>query len=81
MSKTREAAKAVLRGKLIALTPTLEERRGWPVAEQPNPLCSAPEARVCEFKSWVRTYSTHGPHCAGIPHVKWRKIGTDASPG
>ena len=33
--------------------------------------------RVCRFGDQVWNYSTHQPCRGGIPHAKWRKIGTD----
>ena len=36
-------------------------------------------SRVCRFRSWVQTYSTHQPFRGGTTNTKWRKSDTDIS--
>ena len=51
------------------------------MAEWLKSVCSTSVAQVLRFGSQAETYSTHQPCCGGVPHTKWRKIGTDVSSG
>ena len=56
---------------------------GWPRGTAVKfPHSASRRPGVPRFRSWVRTWLHLASHAVvGIPHIKWRKMGTDVSSG
>ena len=60
----------------------IEVLRGHPGGMVLKFKCCTLAARYSQVRSWAQIYTILiQPCCGGIPHTKWRKIGTDVSSG